>query len=296
MKRVWIFFCCLLLSSLLSSCTIINDGNEARLIVNGEDITKDHYLDIDVEKKIAQIPIVAILKELGVSVEETVTYTADTNFRVHSIYTEFNGYTFAFCSAESNYGLKAPDWLHSPVRKIKNKELIVDHVSVSALLYYIWEAEITVDYEKKEVYVDSIELPVDEELLKNTNAQLIVNGNDITEGNYAYIDYEKENTVLPVTTVLKALGAKIEWYPLGEHAGIGRSRVYFYLNGKGIYFDTFSKGVTLDTGQTDVVRMKVGNELYLDVDSIETMLYQGLGVIIDVDYENGIINVKSMTV
>lgn len=45
----------------------------------------------------------------------------------------------------------------------------------------------------------------------NKNCKLIVNGKDITSGNYVKLNYEYHYAELPLTLVMKALGAKVEW-------------------------------------------------------------------------------------
>lgn len=297
MKRIFALFSLMLVLSVLSGCAGHNNGPDCKLIVNGKDITDGHHVSIDKKKELAQIPILAILEELGVTIEETTTYSADTSFRIHSIYTEYNGFHFTFLSNEKDYGLRSPEWVSQPVRKWKDGEFIVDHVSVSAMLHYIWQADISVDFENNVVSVDSIELPVDEELPKQTNCKLVVDGNDITEGIYAHIDHESQNAVIPVIAVQKALGAQIEWYPRWESSGIQTCMVYCTTETGFITFDTSISSFGWTTGDMmtpDYVRKTIGNELYMDCESLRSLWFHGSDINIRIDYENNIIYIDPL--
>lgn len=80
----------------------------------------------------------------------------------------------------------------------------------------------------------------------NNYCTLMVNGNDITAGNHVRLNYEHRYAELPLTVVVKELGAKVEWED--------KTKAKITFGGKDYILDT-TKGSLVESGSTFNVLM-----------------------------------------
>ena len=127
-------------------------------------------------------------------------------------------------------------------------------------------------------------------LRESVNCRLIVNGLDITDGNYVYINHQSRNTELPILAILRALGHETE-VKYNEATGIYEGIV----NQTNVLFTTAEEdfGIPLPYLRSGCIRYMDGEEFYLDSDSVESLLYWSYNMEIVVDYDNSIIYVES---
>ena len=120
-------------------------------------------------------------------------------------------------------------------------------------------------------------------------AKLIVNGKDITEGNYVYIDVEKEQAEVPLLAIVKELGAEVEW--------IDENIVEISYGDKSKQIDKNDKflGIMIAPGGKSAVRKQIDNDFIYDNGSIFRMLRAWFNADITVDYKKMIVEVYYMT-
>lgn len=122
---------------------------EARLIVNGLDITEGNHVYIHHGYKNAEIPMLAILRALGYDAkmqydEKQDIYESVIGDQIGFFSTKYEDFNSPFSIGEKGC-----------VRKIVNNDFIIDSNCVFTALYWFFGGEITVDYDNSIVYVDS---------------------------------------------------------------------------------------------------------------------------------------------
>ena len=123
--------------------------------------------------------------------------------------------------------------------------------------------------------------------LEGSNASLIVAGVDITQGNYVYIDAEKQRAELPLLAVLTQLGATVEWQDENE-VKISTEQSFITFNKTHLAFDL------LYTPQAvDPVRKVIGNEFVADTATGAAALIRELtGATVSINYETNTVTVR----
>ncbi len=121
---------------------------DARLIVNGVDITEGNYVRINHGKETAELPILAILRALGYDAE--MQHNEGSDIYESVIDNEVGYYT----TKEDGFGVYFLNH-DGCVREIVNNDFIIDDICAFPAMYRTWEAIITIDYETSTVYIDS---------------------------------------------------------------------------------------------------------------------------------------------
>ncbi|MGN0448036.1 MAG: hypothetical protein ACI4GC_05765 [Acutalibacteraceae bacterium] len=114
------------------------ETNNCRLVVNGNDITDEVYVNIDTEKGISEVPLLAIVKELGANV-----YWENKNIVV----IKHNDLSVSIDISEKDFGVTVPPG-GIKSRKIVNEDLIFDDASITGLLRNMFNAYIATDYDE----------------------------------------------------------------------------------------------------------------------------------------------------
>lgn len=244
---------------------------EARLIVNGRDITEDNYVRINHTLKNAEIPVLAVFRELGYDVK-----------------VESNGHVIL----DNDYVLLEtlqPDFGHpmgyegeGAVRKKLDGEFVIDYWSVCGWWYWGLNIDVEIDYDANTIYVNSF----DPDTYQIHNLQLLVNGKDITEGNEAYLrKYYKSNELeLPVLAIMKALGAEVIW----TDSGI----ITVKFDGKEIEYDlNLTDFGCMPAPGGVVIRKTTDTEIYMDWYATRTDLLYLMEADIRTDYDQYIVYV-----
>lgn len=123
-----------------------------------------------------------------------------------------------------------------------------------------------------------------------SKVRLIVNGVDITAGNYVVINHDSKNAELPMLAILRALGHDAELRYNAEQD------VYESVidNNSGFFttaYDDFSIGV--DYGDPTCVRKIKNNDFIIDSNCAFTPMFWSWEARIAVDYESSTIYVDS---
>ena len=253
-------------------------SEKARLIVNGKDITEGNYVRINHTAKYAELPIAVVLKELGYEVEvkhdqNTDSYAVIIDDNTKFLDTQYEDYGFPIGYGDTDY-----------VRRIVDDEIIVDSDAIFTVMYWGYFAEIEINYNTNTVYVNSC----DPYASVSYVAKLVVNGKDITKGNYIslqkfdnYIEVE-----MPLLAVVAELGAEIEWQ--------SEKVVAVTYNGNTETYDTSESdfGVYGPDGGVHIRKIE-NDDLVFDLSSIEGILEEVYGVIVKVDTEACIVYVDS---
>lgn len=120
-------------------------NNNCRLIVNGNDISDEVYVNADTETGVYEVPFLAIVKELG----------ADVIWKNDNIVCiTYNDLSIEYDISQKDFGLLCPPGA-TKSRKIVDGDLIVDYPSIRMLLKNMFNAYITVDKDEQIVYVTS---------------------------------------------------------------------------------------------------------------------------------------------
>jgi len=121
--------------------------------------------------------------------------------------------------------------------------------------------------------------------------RLIVNGVDITEENYVYIDHEAFNAHIPVTAVFQALGYNAE-FRYDETT----DSYAIIIDNSIILMDTREEdfGWYIPNGVESCIRQISENDLIVDTQSLITRMYWMWNARIMVDYKEATINIKTV--
>lgn len=129
----------------------------------------------------------------------------------------------------------------------------------------------------------------------NNDCKLIVKGKDITSGNYINLNYEKRYAEIPLTAVMKELGAKVEWQ--------SNTTAEITFGGKDYALDT-TKGTLIEDGGTfniltaapgsthGIFYQVIGDEFIIDSDSAKMLIINMMGAKISIDYDNKIVSIE----
>lgn len=252
---------------------------EAKLIVNGNDISEGNYVRIDYGAKNAHLPLTAVLKALGYDAELKYDEITDSYAVIIDDDTEFLN------TQQEDFGFPMDAGDTDSVRRIVDDEIIIDSDAIFTVMYWGYFAEIEIDYSTNTVYINSH----DPYASTTHDACLMVNGKDITKGSYVsilefggYTDAE-----LPLLAVVEELGAQIEWQ--------GETVVAVTYKGETRTYNTSEDdfGVYGPEGGV-IIRRTENNDLIFDLSSIEEILKNVYGVTVSVDKENRTVHVDSV--
>ena len=186
---------------LLGLCGCNRSERTGKLVVNGRELPEGSYVRIYPAQEYAEIPALAVMRALGYEAE--VRHNPD--LKLHQVVIDQEYVLFSSDDAETVPG----DFAETVVRRVEGNEYIIDTKSVSTFLYWGWDIDIKVDYRKGVVYVDSY----DPWAYTEKPYRLIVNGKNISEQTETVIReyYTEQVEVIPVVSVLRELGATVEW-------------------------------------------------------------------------------------
>lgn len=122
---------------------------EAQLIVNGVDITEGNYVRINHTAKNTELPILAILRELGYDAQ-MVYDDSRKSYR-----SKIDGDLGRFITEYEDYGVPFAIGERGCVRKIENNDFIIDGNCINSILYWGYGTDVTVDFDTSTIYVDS---------------------------------------------------------------------------------------------------------------------------------------------
>ena len=128
----------------------------------------------------------------------------------------------------------------------------------------------------------------------DNNCKLIVKGKDITAGNHVKLNYEKKYAELPLTAVIKELGAKVEWQ--------SKTTAKITFGGKVYILDTTKKSLLADGSTFNLIIPAPGSTLYCQaidnefiLDSVNlksVVLMMGTTIMIKIDYEKANVSIE----
>lgn len=297
---------------LITLCVLVgcqSNGEEiaaCKLIVNGNVIPNTHNLCVNQEALFAELPLLAIAEAMGAQILRESNYvqvaenqTVEPLLKTERITITYNDYSVTLDTSRRDLGMDIPQWMENAVRREKDGELILDSRSLIPVFYHGWMTDIIVDYQENTVYVSTLgaeELRCPEEELDKVNCRLIVNGADITENNYVYINHEEKNAELPVSAIVEALGGSISWSPCQPYPLKDRCIWEITLNDGVASYDTSKSdfGIGYLTDVAGLTRKAFPNEIIVDAETLDTFFYHAFDVQIIVDYKNAVVYVNSL--
>jgi len=129
----------------LSDSQIATQRN-CKLIINGKDITNNNYVKIRIDDKVAELPLLAIMKELGAEVKWE---------NEKSVSMIFHEKTLNFDVSKWDLDILVPPGAIG-VRKIINNELVYDYDSVKYLLKMHTNSNISINYDDMIISIDTV--------------------------------------------------------------------------------------------------------------------------------------------
>lgn len=119
-----------------------------------------------------------------------------------------------------------------------------------------------------------------EDGVMDNNCRLIVNGKDITNSAYVRMDVQARTIELPLTAVLKSLGAEV------KYCDENTFEVTFGDFTDVIYLSEFDYGLPIPPGTQNGVRKIVGGDFIVEYDTAYHYLVMGVGVTLNVSYDD----------
>lgn len=122
-----------------------------------------------------------------------------------------------------------------------------------------------------------------------TDGRLIVNGVDITDGNYVRINHREKNAEIPILAILCALG-----YDAQMRYNEERDNYEAVINGE-IYYSTATEnyGIPFRIGEKGCVRKIENNDFIVDANCFTSRMYWAFLADLTVDYATSTIYVDS---
>lgn len=119
----------------------------------------------------------------------------------------------------------------------------------------------------------------------NNNCKLIVKGKDITSASYVYLDEVNHDVEIPLTAVVKALGAKVRWE--------NKTTVIITFDGDDFILDIAKQdfGLPLPPGATHFARKIIGKEVVIDSTSATGLISHWMGAKIKIDFDKKIVEI-----
>lgn len=124
----------------------IHSDYSARIIVNGKDITNGAYYRYNYRRRRCEIPLLAVLQELGAEVK----WKSATKVTV-----KYNNETVKFDTEELDFGIISPPGTTNAIRKVRGKELIFDNANAANVIKALTGATVTLDNDTYTVYIES---------------------------------------------------------------------------------------------------------------------------------------------
>lgn len=125
-----------------SNATSVEENTEMNpciLIVNEKEMNSVGLALINKQYKYAEIPLIAVMHELGANIEWQNINTAVITYKEK---------TLTLDTQKQDFGLTIPPGTIKAVRKMVDGEVIVDTVSIAGIIKHMMEGKISIDYEK----------------------------------------------------------------------------------------------------------------------------------------------------
>ncbi len=134
----------------------------------------------------------------------------------------------------------------------------------------------------------------DDKLMENFT--LIVNGKDITKGNYVHINHTEHYAEIPFIAVIQELGAKVEWRDNIKAEITYNKKKYILDISNGTLVEKWDKhqfnNITPAPGQTHKsIRRATTDELIVDSSSAKWFIVVKMGAKINIDCDNNIVTI-----
>ncbi len=117
--------------------------NNCKLIINGIEVVDSAYINIDIENRFAEVPLLLIVNALG----------SDFEWRSGVLF--IDGVNSGIDPANDDFGLiRMPGQIHM-IRKKIDGDLIFDSTSIKGILYNMLNATIDIDYTNMVINVNT---------------------------------------------------------------------------------------------------------------------------------------------
>lgn len=175
-----------------------------QLIVEDQNISKEAYVKVYKKQDYVLIPFVSVMEALGAEVNWTSETFAEITFK--EMKCSYDSETMEIVDMNSGRQF-LPYYDADSHSQIIGRELFWDVESFRNTLECLdIFLKIDVDHKNQKITVEYLADDADP-----VDYKLIVNGQDITDGNYLEVHKNEKYTLLPVTAVLESLGAEVNW-------------------------------------------------------------------------------------
>lgn len=285
-----------------------------KMVIDGNEIECRGYLVINESERFAELPVFTIMKALGADIEWLDESSVLITYHDKEYLLDIPNICLSEKGIIGNY-IAPPPGSSEGCYEFDGDEFVVGDIAFSYFLKEI-NVKLTIDYDNLIVYIESSQGESDDKELQNTegtesptsppifydwaelkassnasNARLIVNGKDITEGNYVYIDFETKSVEVPVLAIIRELGYNTELYhdPKTDVYEATASDAKAAL----LTTATDNFGIGPSKGEATCVREFRNDEFIFDLDCIYTILYWRFHATVSVDYENATVEINS---
>ena len=122
--------------------------NNCKLIVKGKDITYQNHVKINHELRYVELPLTAVMKELGAEIKWLNGTTAKTTFKGKEYILNTIKCSFIEIGTTFNILGIAPGSKHSAYYQVVDNEFVIDSSSALLLVNNLMGAKIKIDYDK----------------------------------------------------------------------------------------------------------------------------------------------------
>lgn len=125
------------------------------------------------------------------------------------------------------------------------------------------------------------------EIIEKGNVKVYIDGKDVTDNCYVYVNEELKTSDLAITSIMKEIGASVTWNE--ERATISKDNLTLILD-----ISTPDFGLPKNPDSSHYVRKVINGEIVLDRESANPFI-RAAGYSVKINYETGIVNIVPLS-
>ena len=122
--------------------------SDCQLIVRGNNITAGHYVSINYEERYAELPLVAVMEELGAKVKCQDETTVKISYKCKDYILDKTRGTLTEVGDTHNIFLIPPGGNHGVYYRVVDNEFIIDSDSAKLLINNRMGAKLRINYDE----------------------------------------------------------------------------------------------------------------------------------------------------